>query len=229
MIIDRIRRLTLVILCIALTNGCATVATRCGRTPPYEHFYIATRLDVNGYKDVWYGDDLVRGGIVSFLLWAPLITIDLPISLMTDTICLPCDAIRYAGLESQYSSQTTRFSVRKLAGNWVLLDRRPVPVCIVEAPTFERMNRLIYSLTKDVKGSVADSFTLLVSAKPFQGSHRLTIRRKDNTGVWYYSARLEQEFWLTRELFRQYRSEPNEIHLGVENITPNKSSVVTPQ
>lgn len=175
MIGDRMLKLALVTLGLALSSGCATAITRFGATAPYDHFYVATRMDGTMYREAWHGSDLFHGGPVSFLLLAPLITIDLPVSLVADTLCLPLDAIRYGGLESPRSSGMTRFAVRKLAGNWVLLDRKPVPVCIVEAPTFEATNLLVRGLAREAQCSVDDGFTLLVAARPFQGSHRLAV------------------------------------------------------
>ena len=88
-------------LAIFLNSGCATIVKRSpdvGAQP--RGLYPATRADITGtirycsgqMHFIWSPN--VGGpkpNIIQKILWATFATIDLPISLVTDTICLPWD------------------------------------------------------------------------------------------------------------------------------------------
>ena len=60
-------------------------------------------------------------------------------------------------------------------------------------------------------------FRLLFSAQPFPGhALKLTWRRGDKTGNWYYCEQLGKEGWLCPGLFKYYREAPKELYVKAE-------------
>ncbi len=60
-------------------------------------------------------------------------------------------------------------------------------------------------------------FRLLFSTGPIPGyADKLTWRRGDSSGNWYYSEQLQKEGWLCPGLFKYYRSAPREIYAKAE-------------
>ena len=79
------------LLPIALTSGCGTFAARSGGwvdRSSLPKFYPATSLDAGMISGRGAGDDKDKAG------WALVGLVDLPFSLVTDTVCLPFDATR---------------------------------------------------------------------------------------------------------------------------------------
>jgi hypothetical protein len=75
---------------------------------------------------------------------------------------------------------------------------------------------LIDELVKDIPAA-DQGFCLLFSAQPFPGyARKLTWRRGDKTGNWYYCAESRKEGWLCPGLFKYYREAPREIYVRAE-------------
>ena len=92
--------IVLITLATLLNAGCATIVIRTdisGSKP--KGLYPATRADVTGTirycrgeLDLFWSDaGSSRPNIIEKILWATFATIDLPISIVTDTVCLPWD------------------------------------------------------------------------------------------------------------------------------------------
>jgi hypothetical protein len=68
-------------------------------------------------------------------------------------------------------------------------------------------------------------FLLSLSARPFSGySDKLSLRRANDHGGLYYSDAMGIEFWMSRDLLRQYRRNPTEIYLRADkgNLDPTR-------
>jgi len=60
-------------------------------------------------------------------------------------------------------------------------------------------------------------FRLLFSTQAFPGyTHKLTWRRGDKTGNWYYCEQLGKEGWLCPGLFKYYKQPPKELYAKAE-------------
>ena len=101
--IKRLIQFLACIITVMLMSGCATVVMRTslsGSEP--KGLYPATRADVTGTMNYCQNQldptGFARGAgpthhpnVVEKFLWVVFATIDLPISLVTDTVCLPFD------------------------------------------------------------------------------------------------------------------------------------------
>jgi len=101
----------------------------------------------------------------------------------------------------------------KYAGTWVFddsavgLNREPFVSGIPEM-----MDDMVSNIPDAEKG-----FRLLFSTQPFPGhTHKLTWRRGDKSGNWYYCEQYDKEGWLCPGLFRYYQEAPKEIYAKAE-------------
>ncbi len=91
-----------------LLSGCATAWTRGGAIDAAGAPYLATRIDCS-YISGALSDGEVYHGTMSwwerpmFLLW---FGVDLPISLVMDTVCLPVDLYQRLKMPQEGSSRT---------------------------------------------------------------------------------------------------------------------------
>ena len=100
-------------------------------------------------------------------------------------------------------------------GTWVFDDER---VNLYREPFVAGIPEMINHITKDIPDA-KNGFRLLFSASPFPGYQmRLTWRRKEDGGNWYYSEDLKMEGWLCPALFKYYKKAPKEIYTKAEAI-----------
>ena len=70
-----------------------------------------------------------------------------------------------------------------------------------------------------VKGipAAAQGFRLTFSTKPFPGcTQKLSWRRGDQSGNWYYCQQYDKEGWLCPGLFKYYKDAPKEINVKAD-------------
>ena len=71
-------------------------------------------------------------------------------------------------------------------------------------------------MVKDIPDAT-NGFRMLFSAQPFPGhTQKLTWRRGDKTGNWYYSEQYQKEGWLCPGLFKYYKDAPKVIYVKAE-------------
>ncbi len=101
----------------------------------------------------------------------------------------------------------------RYANTWVFDDeRRGLVREAFVAGTPELIDKMVADIPDADKG-----FRLYFSATHFPGAtHKLSWRRGDNTGNWYYSDEFKAECWLCPGLFKYYRSAPKELHVKAE-------------
>ena len=101
----------------------------------------------------------------------------------------------------------------KYAGTWVIDDPA---VGLNREPFVSGIPEMIDEMVKEIPDA-DKGFRLLFSLQPFPGySHKLTWRRGDKSGNWYYCEQLKKEGWLCPGLFRYYREAPKEIYAKAE-------------
>lgn len=101
----------------------------------------------------------------------------------------------------------------RYAGTWVFDD---ASAGLKREPFVSGIPEMIDEMVKDI-ADAEKGFRLLFSAQPFPGyTHKLTWRRGDKTGNWYYCEQLDKEGWLCPGLFRYYREAPKEIYAKAE-------------
>ena len=99
------------------------------------------------------------------------------------------------------------------AGTWVFDDPA---VGLKQEPFIAGIPEMMDEMVKDIPDAKA-GFRLLFSTQPFPGhTHKLTWRRGDKTGNWYYSDEYDKEGWLCPGLFKYYRKAPREIYVKAE-------------
>jgi hypothetical protein len=99
------------------------------------------------------------------------------------------------------------------AGTWVFDD---ASVGLHREPFVAGMPEMIDEMVKDIPNA-EDGFRLLFSTQPFPGyTHKLTWRRGDETGNWYYCEKFDKEGWLCPGLFKYYEEAPKEIYVKAE-------------
>jgi uncharacterized protein YceK len=83
----------LAILGVLLCSGCGTILVRTGAAADVKRPYPATRVDAQ-VVSVW-GEEHNSGDIGQeyFRLASPFFLVDFPVSLITDTLCLPWDLL----------------------------------------------------------------------------------------------------------------------------------------
>jgi len=101
----------------------------------------------------------------------------------------------------------------KYAGTWVIDDPA---VGLNREPFVSGIPEMIDEMVKDIPAA-DQGFRLLFSTQPFPGhTHKLTWRRGDKTGNWYYCEQLQKEGWLCPGLFRYYHDAPKELYVKAE-------------
>lgn len=101
----------------------------------------------------------------------------------------------------------------RYAGTWVFDDPA---VGLNREPFVSGIPEMIDDMVKEVPDA-DKGFRLLFSTQPFPGhTHRLTWRRGDKSGNWYYSEQYDKEGWLCPGLFRYYEEAPKEIYAKAE-------------
>jgi len=103
----------------------------------------------------------------------------------------------------------------KYAGTWVFDDES---TGLNKEPFVSGIPELIDELVKDIPDA-EKGFRLLFSTQPFPGhTHKLTWRRGDKSGNWYYAEQYDKEGWLCPALFRYYDEAPKEIYIKAEKL-----------
>ena len=101
----------------------------------------------------------------------------------------------------------------KYEGLWVFDDPQ---VGLTREPFVAGIDTMIDRLV----GSIPDAgkgFRLLFSAAPFPGyTVRLTWRREEYGGNWYYSPQFHMEGWLCPALFKYFDKAPAELYVRAE-------------
>jgi hypothetical protein len=101
----------------------------------------------------------------------------------------------------------------KHAGTWVFDDPA---VGLRQEPFVAGIPEMMDEMVKDIPDA-EKGFRLLFSTQPFPGySHKLSWRRGDNIGNWYYSEDYKKEGWLCPGLFKYYPTAPKEIYVKAE-------------
>jgi len=99
------------------------------------------------------------------------------------------------------------------AGTWVFDDER---VGLVQEPFVSGIPEMIDDLVRDLPRADR-GLRLLFSAKPFPGHDiRLTWRREEDGGNWYWSGRHQAEGWLCPALLKYFEKPPPEIYAKAE-------------
>lgn len=101
------------------------------------------------------------------------------------------------------------------AGTWVFDDER---VGLVQEPFVCGIPEMIDDMVRNIPDAQS-GFRLLFSASPFPGcAMKLTWRREESGGNWYWSERHQQEGWLCPALFKYFERAPKEIYVRPEAI-----------
>ena len=99
------------------------------------------------------------------------------------------------------------------AGTWVFDDER---VGLVREPFVSGIPEMIDDLVRDIPGAES-GFRLLFAARLFPGhALRLTWRREEAGGNWYWSERHQAEGWLCPALLKYFEEPPAEIFAKAE-------------
>jgi len=101
----------------------------------------------------------------------------------------------------------------RYGGTWVFDD---AAVGLKREPFVSGIPEMIDEMVKDIPNA-DQGFRLLFSTQPFPGQmEKLTWRRGDKSGNWYYSEKLQKEGWLCPGLFRYYQQAPKELYAKAE-------------
>jgi hypothetical protein len=102
----------------------------------------------------------------------------------------------------------------KYAGTWVFDDPA---VGLNREPFVCGIPEMISDMVKDIPDA-EKGFRLLFSTQPFpEYTHKLTWRRGDKNGNWYYCEQCDKEGWLCPGLFRYYQEAPKVIYGKAES------------
>jgi hypothetical protein len=103
----------------------------------------------------------------------------------------------------------------KYNGTWVFDDAR---IGLHREAFIAGIPKMIDILVKDIPDA-NEGFSLLFSAKPFPDyQQKLTWRRAEGCGNWYYSQDYDLEGWLCPALFKYFRKAPKEIYIKAEPL-----------
>lgn len=101
----------------------------------------------------------------------------------------------------------------KDAGTWVFDDAR---AGLVKEAFVAGIPEMIDDMVKGIPDADR-GFRLLFSAEEFPGAtHKLTWRRGDKGGNWYWCEETQSEGWLCPSLFKYFKEPPKEIHAKAE-------------
>lgn len=99
------------------------------------------------------------------------------------------------------------------AGAWVFDDPN---TGLVREPFIAGIPEMIDYLVKDIP-EANKGFRLLFSAQPFPGyMMKVTWRRAERGGNWYYSEKMSMEGWLCPALFKYFKDAPKDIYVKAE-------------
>ncbi len=99
------------------------------------------------------------------------------------------------------------------SGTWVFDD---AAVGLKREAFVSGIPEMIDEMVKDIPDAEA-GFRLLFSTQPFpEYSNKLTWRRGDESGNWYYCQKYDKEGWLCPGLFKYYKEAPKEIYVKAE-------------
>lgn len=103
----------------------------------------------------------------------------------------------------------------KYAGTWVFDDPARK---LRQEPFVAKIPEMIDRLVKDIPNA-DKGFRLLISARPFPGAtHKLTWRREEANGNWYWSEDFKMEGWLCPALITFFKVAPKEIYFKAEPL-----------
>ena len=101
----------------------------------------------------------------------------------------------------------------RYAGTWVFDD---AAVGLHREPFVAGIPEMIDDMVKDIP-EADKGFRLLFATQPFPGhTQKLTWRRGDKSGNWYYSEQYGKEGWLCPGLFKYYAEAPKELYAKAE-------------
>jgi len=101
----------------------------------------------------------------------------------------------------------------RYAGTWVFDD---AAVGLKREPFVGGIPEMIDDMVKDIPNA-DQGFRLVFSSQAFPGyMEKLTWRRGDQTGNWYYAEKQKKEGWLCPGLFRYYQQAPRELYVKAE-------------
>jgi uncharacterized protein DUF6717 len=101
-------------------------------------------------------------------------------------------------------------------GTWVFDDPS---TGLVKEPFVSGIPEMIDHLVRDIPDA-EKGFRLLFSAQPFPGyAMKVTWRRAEDGGNWYYSEKLDMEGWLCPALFKYFKEAPKELYVKAESKT----------
>ena len=101
----------------------------------------------------------------------------------------------------------------RYAGTWVFDDQA---VGLSREPFLSGIPEMMDDMVRDIPDA-ENGFRLLFSTQPFPGhTHKLTWRRGNKSGNWYYCEQYDSEGWLCPGLFRYYQEAPKEIYAKAE-------------
>jgi uncharacterized protein DUF6717 len=105
-------------------------------------------------------------------------------------------------------------------GTWVFDDRT---TGLKREPFVSGIPEMIDEMVRDIPNA-GEGFRLLFSAQAFPGhTHKLTWRRGDSNGNWYYCEQLDMEGWLCPALLKYYPTPPKEIYVKAEEAKASRS------
>jgi hypothetical protein len=103
----------------------------------------------------------------------------------------------------------------KYQGMWVFDDPQ---VGLTREPFIAGIDTMIDTLTAGIPNAEA-GFRAIFSATPFPGyTTKLSWRREEMEGSWYYSEELQMEGWLCPALFKYFTVAPREIYVKLEAV-----------
>ena len=120
-----------------------------------------------------------------------------------------------------YNEQKTQSSTDSImiispyrhGGTWVFDDST---TGLVREPFVAGVPEIIDHLVKDIPDA-DKGFRMLFSAGPFPGyMMKVTWKRTEMGGNWYYSEDLDMEGWLCPALFKYFKKTPKEIYVKAE-------------
>jgi hypothetical protein len=97
----------------------------------------------------------------------------------------------------------------KFNGQWVFDDEW---VGLVREPFVAGIDTMIDRITTDIPNATK-GFKLIFSPTPFPGyTVKLTLRREEYGGNWYWCEQLGMEGWLCPALFKYFSTPPTELY-----------------
>lgn len=109
----------------------------------------------------------------------------------------------------------------KHAGTWVFDDQAKG---LTKEPFVAGIPRMIDNMVTNI-ANATNGFRLLFSAEPFPDyMAKLTWRRSEAKGNWYYCEQYKMEGWLCSSLFKYFKTAPPELYIKAEAIAESEKS-----